>query len=844
MILKMQKYLLSALLLFISNVLFAQNNTTTHQIDSALSVLHGQHQFNGTVLYAEQGKVLYKKAFGIADFRTSAAMQTTSAFNLESISKQFISMCIMILKEKGTLSYDDDIQKFIPEFPYQNITIRNLITHTSGLSDYQDLFINTRGPLDTLTNEGLIKMFVGLKPPLNFATGTKWEYCNTGYVLLASIVERVSKMTIEKFINKYIVVPLGLSETYMYNVNLPVPKNHVYGFEEINGKQKLNDLFFLDGLMGDGNMYASVEDLYKWEQSLYLERLVKKSTFADALKPVLLNDGSIYPYGFGWFIGKENEFYFHSGSWAGFKNIICRDTKNNRTLIVLSNGNNGMASQIARNIFEEKPFTLPSFQLITNVSVIDGTNTPQRKASVRIKDNIILAVGDLKPYLGETIVDGDGKILTPGFIDTHSHLDEFLKNKPDALPGLSQGITTVVGGQDGYSIPIDSILSDINAKPSAINMATYTGQATLRRAVMGDSNLHRTATNAELDVIKKNLSLEMEKGSLGLSTGLEYEDMHFSSRSEVIELAKIAALYHGRYISHMRSEDIGLTDAIDEIINIGREAKLPVQISHFKIALKSYWGTAANIIAQLERARQEGINITADCYPYEHWASTLRVLFPKTDFTNLQSAQFAVDETIDPTGSILPLFAPNKTYVGKTISEIAAMRNETPAQTLISLIAMVDDYKKKNPLAKNVERVIGKSMSDVDVKQLLSWSNTNLCSDGSDGGHPRSYGAFTRFLGYYVRDKKIISLENAIQKMTSLAAEHTGIVNRGVIAPGFYADLVLLDPATVQDKATFQNPTALSEGILKVWVNGKISFENNQGTNQYSGMFLKRVTSK
>ena len=239
-------------------------------------------------------------------------------------------------------------------------------------------------------------------------------------------------------------------------------------------------------------------------------------------------------------------------------------------------------------------------------------------------------------------------------------------------------------------------------------MATYTGHATLRKAVMGDSNLHRTATNAELDVMKKNLAIEMEKGSLGLSTGLEYEDMHFSSPNEVIELAKIAALHHGRYISHMRSEDIGLTDAIDEIINVGREAKLPVQISHFKIALKSYWGTAANIIAQLESARQEGINITADCYPYEHWASTLRVLFPKTDYTNLQSAQFAIDETIDPTGSILDVFAPNKTYEGKTISEIAAIRNETAAKTLISLIAMVDDYEKKNPLAKNVEVIIGK----------------------------------------------------------------------------------------------------------------------------------------
>lgn len=840
----MKKYLPAALLLFISTVVIAQKNITSRQIDSALTILHAQHQFNGTVLYAEQGKVLYKKAFGVADFRTGAALQTTSAFNLASVSKQFICMCIMILKEKAQLSYDDNIQKFIPELPYQNVTIRNLMTHTSGLPDYEDLFVKTRGPLDTLTNEGMIKMFVALKPPLNFATGTKWEYSNTGYILLASVAERVSKMTIEKFIYKNIVVPLGLSETYMYNVYLPIPKNHVYGFEEINGKQKLNDLFFLDGVMGDGNMYSSAEDLYKWEQSLYTEKLVKKSTYADALKPVHLNNDSIYPYGFGWFIGKENEFYFHGGSWAGFRNIICRDTKNNRTLIILSNGNNGMAGSISQNLFEGKPVALPSFQLITNVSVIDGTNTQARKASVRIKDNMIFAVGDLKPYPGETIIDGGRKVLTPGFIDTHSHLDLSLNAKPEALPGLNQGITTIVVGQDGYNDPIDTILSYINAKPIAINIATYTGQAKLRTMVMGAKNLHRTATNTEVAAMKKILAVEMQKGSLGLSTGLEYEDMHFSSRSEVIELAKTAALYHGRYISHMRSEDIGLSDAIDEIINIGREAKLPVQISHFKIALKSNWGTASNILGQLESARQEGINITADCYPYEHWKSTLRVLFPKTDFTNLQSAQFAVDETIDPTGSIVPFFAPNKSYAGRTITEIAAMRNETPAQTLISLIAMVDDYEKKNPGATNVESIIGKSMSDADVRQLLSWSNTNVCSDGEDGGHPRGYGAFTRFLGNYVRDKKIMSLENAIQKMTSLAAEHTGLANRGVIAPGFYADLVLLDPATAQDKATFQNSTALSEGILKVWVNGKIVFENKQSTHQYSGMFLKCVMSK
>ncbi len=822
-------------------LLSAQKNATANSLDSVLNFLYATHQFNGTVLYAEKGKVLYEKAFGTADIRTGAALQTNAAFNLASDTKQFICMCIMMLKEKGQLSYEDDITKYIPELPYKNITIRNLMTHTSGLSEYEDLFTNTRGPLDTLTNEGMIKMFAVLKPALNFPTGTKWDYCNTGYILLSTIVARISKMPIEKFINDNIVVPLALKQTYMYNVYLPSPQNRVYGFEEVNGKQKLNDLFYMDGVTGDGNMYSSIEDLFKWEQSLYTEKLVNKATYAEALKPVKLNNDSTYPYGFGWFIGKENEYFYHTGSWAGFRNIICRDTKNNRTLIILSSGTNGMARQVAKNIFEGKPYELASLQLITNVTIVDGTNTPARKASVRINDDMIIAVGDLTPYPGETIIDGGGKTLTPGFIDTHSHLDRSLQEKPEAIPALNQGVTTVVVGQDGESDPIDTMEASIQKTPVALNVASYTGQTTLRAMVMGENDLHRTATNKEVDSMKSLLTVELKNGSLGLSTGLEYEGSHFSSRNEVIELAKTAAQYHGRYISHLRSEDIGLTDAIDEIERIGYEAKLPVQISHFKIALKDAWGTAPAILSGLENMRQQyGINITADCYPYEYWYSTLRVLFPKTDYTNMESAKFAVEQTLDPTGSVVFPFAPNKKYEGKTISEIAAIRNQSAAQTIIDLIAMVDDFEKKNP-GVDAEGIIGKSMTDEDIIKLLSWANTNICSDGGDGGHPRSHGAFTRVLGYYVRERKIMSFENAIYKMTALAAEHVGIANRGLIAPGYYADLVLLDPATVKDNATIQNPTALSDGIFKVWVNGKIVYENKQTTHQYPGMFVKRA---
>ena len=362
----------------------------------------------------------------------------------------------------------------------------------------------------------------------------------------------------------------------------------------------------------------------------------------------------------------------------------------------------------------------------------------------------------------------------------------------------------------------------------------------MRELVMGGANLNRPATTEELERMKLLLQSELKKGSLGLSTGLEYEGAYFSNRNEVLELAKATAAEKGRYISHIRSEDINIADALDEIITIGREAKLPVQVSHIKLALKDDWGRSAYIISQLQRARSEGINISADCYPYEYWSSTLRVLFPKTDYNNLVSAQFAVDHTFDPTQSILVSFAANPTYAGKTISAIADLRKEKPAQTIMGLIAEADAYKKQHPDAEGLETIMGKSMTAIDVVNFLAWANTNICSDGSNGGHPRGYGSFTRVLGHYVREEKIMSLETAIQKMTSLSAEHTGIKKRGVIAAGYYADLVLFDPVTVKDNADIKDSKALSTGIEKVWVNGVCVYEQHHSTKKYPGMFISR----
>lgn len=811
------------------------------ELDSVLTYLHQTKRFNGTVLYAENGQSIYKKAFGVADYATDEKLTSQSSFNLASVSKQFFCVAIGQLADKGLLKLDDDCKKYLPELPYNGITIRNLMNQVSGIPEYFDLFMNHKTPLDTLTNDGLLKLFQQHRPPLDFPTGKQWAYSNTNYVFLASIIERVSKKPIPDYFEKHIFKPLKMENSYVYTIKMPKPANHVLGFSELANGRKLNDLTTFDGVVGDGNIYSSVEDLLTWEQSFYTIKLVSEKYKKEIFKQAKLKNGTSHPYGFGWMIEDEIEqVYLHTGGWAGFGNIIYRDAKKNRTAVVLSSGSNGLANRVLRDFFNGQKLSVPTTFLINNVLLIDGTGLKARNESVRIEGKRIKEVGNLTAFDNEEVIDGQGKILAPGFIDSHSHLQAYLSVYQDAIAALNQGVTTIVSGQDGGSEPIDSILTSLKANPTNVNIATYTGHATIRAKVMGNNNLNRAATKSEIKKIGALLKSEMKKGSLGLSTGLEYEDGFYSSRYEIVELAKIAAVEKGKYISHIRSEDISMVEAIDEIITIGREAKIPVQISHIKIALKDDWGTAPQVLSTLQNARAEGVDITADCYPYDFWNSTPRVLFPKKDFKSLEGAQYATEHLFDADKSIMVRYKPNRVYEGKSVGEIAKLRNETYAQTLLHIIAEAEKFEKENPAAYGIQTIMGKSMSEEDVMSFLAWQHTNVCSDGGNGGHPRGYGSFTKILSRYVKEKQILSWENAINKMTALSAEHVGIKNRGIVAPGYFADLVLIDPDTVKDNAGIDDPKALSDGILKVWVNGILVYKDKATTQKYPGEFIKR----
>jgi N-acyl-D-aspartate/D-glutamate deacylase len=357
---------------------------------------------------------------------------------------------------------------------------------------------------------------------------------------------------------------------------------------------------------------------------------------------------------------------------------------------------------------------------------------------------------------------------------------------------------------------------------------------------MGEDQLLRPATNAEIGRMKDILRRELAKGSLGLSTGLEYEGAFYSTKEEVIDLARTAAAGGGRYISHLRSEDMQLDEALQEIIDIGRITRMPVQISHIKIADRQRWGQADRIIATLEKARREGVDITADIYPYTFWNSTLKVLFPDKRYADIRSAQLACDRLFDPYASMLARFLPDTSLEGLMIGAIARIRREEPAQTLLYLVASAEAYRQKHPDAEGVEAIAGSSMREADVQTLTRWKYSVICSDGNAGRHPRGYGAFPRVLGRYVREYGILGLEEAVHKMTGLTARQLGIQGRGLVKPGHAADLVLFNPDTIADNATLEDSHAPATGILKVWVNGILAYDRGRTTGNASGILVKR----
>jgi len=334
------------------------------KIDSALSYYYDQGIFSGTVLVAEAGKVIYQKGFGYANMDTQALLEPKSNFNVASISKQFTAMCIMMLAEQGQLKYDDNFRKYIPELRYEGITIRHLLWHTSGMPDYVALMDEHWDPDKYYVNDDVLKMMVKHLPKKLFEPGERYEYSNTGYVLLASIVERVSGVSFKEFVQQNIfdrvgmttsVIPIG-DKDYMEMAN------RVYGYDIAeNGRHVDNDYDHYNAY-GDGGIYSNLIDLFKWNEALYTEKLVKQETLKEAYEPYVLNNGCVGDYGFGWNVHEidSNKVVAHSGSWVGFRTQIFRDITNKHCVIILTNRGNREATELHKacyKILMDKPYS-------------------------------------------------------------------------------------------------------------------------------------------------------------------------------------------------------------------------------------------------------------------------------------------------------------------------------------------------------------------------------------------------------------------------------------------------------------------------------------------------------
>jgi N-acyl-D-amino-acid deacylase len=482
----------------------------------------------------------------------------------------------------------------------------------------------------------------------------------------------------------------------------------------------------------------------------------------------------------------------------------------------------------------------PKFDTIIRQAVIyDGTGGDSLRGDVGINGDTIAFIGDLSKAVSDQTIDATGLALSPGFIDTHSHHASGLNREPEALAVVSQGITTIIIGQDGGSYtPLREYYKKLSDSAVAINIGSYSGHNSIRDRVMG-KDFKRHATAMEVDSMIQLLKADMEAGAFGLSTGLEYDPGIYSHKDEVMALSKVLPDFNGRYISHLRSEDRFFWDALDEIITIGREAKIPVQISHLKLAMRSLWGKADTTLQILDKARNEGIQITADIYPYTYWSSTIRVLFPERNFTDEKEAALILKAITSPEGIIFSRYEPNPDYNGKSLAEVALLEKKTPEKMLLELIRRLDQCDTKGQECDG--SIVATSMEEEDVKKLMKWNYTNICSDGSSSGrHPRGFGAFTKVLNHYVLQTHTLTLAEAIYKMTGLASENLTIPKRGKIKVGNYADLVLFDPSRVTDHSTIQDPQAISTGIMHVWVNGVEVYNEHGVTKKYPGKVILR----
>jgi N-acyl-D-amino-acid deacylase len=504
-------------------------------------------------------------------------------------------------------------------------------------------------------------------------------------------------------------------------------------------------------------------------------------------------------------------------------------------------------------LFAQAPYDV----LIRNGKIIDGTGNNWFYGDVAVKDGKIVLMQRHIDHPAKKMIDASGLIVAPGFIDVHTHIEGDEAKTPTADNFIYDGVTTVIAGNCGASnLHIGKYFSWLDSLKLSVNVATLIGHNDVRKAIMGRAR--RGATEAELADMEKIVEQAMKEGASGLSTGLIYIPGTYTPTVEIVRLAKVAARYGGVYATHMRDEGDSVREAINEALNIGKAAGLPVQISHFKLSGQQNWGRSKETIAQVAAARQQGIEVTIDQYPYTASSTSLSTLVPEDILADGQDSIVArlnnpviKKEVIDRmvkklkkrklkhySYAVVAFFKADTSLNGKSIEQINQLKGRK--------------HKAKEEAATILEMMLQggagmvfHGMSEEDVRRIMQYPFNMFASDasirefGAGAPHPRGYGTNARVLAKYVRNENIISLEEAIRRMTSLPAQKFQLKDRGLLKEGMAADIVIFDAATVEDLSTFEKPHQFSKGFLQVLVNGEVVVEKGKHTGVRSGQTLR-----
>lgn len=496
--------------------------------------------------------------------------------------------------------------------------------------------------------------------------------------------------------------------------------------------------------------------------------------------------------------------------------------------------------------------------------VYDGTGDKPLRTDLGLVGDKVIAVGDLEEFTAEAVYDVTGYAITPGLIDLHSHAaggtfrGSGLDRSPSAENYLRQGVTTVIVGQDGSSAyPIDKYLEQMEARAASINRGTMVGHGTVRAFIMG--NRDRAPTEREMDKMKNLVDQAMQAGAYGLSSGLEYTPGAYATTEELIELSRILQPYGGIYISHIRNEGMDLIKSVEETIRIGEEAGIAPHITHHKVVGNGRWGLSEHSLRLIEEARSRGVDVMSDVYPYTASSTGISILFPawskegnrQQRLTRLRDPEKRIfirndiaehietERGGDPSSIVIANCSWNRNHNGKSLADILQERGKEP--TVMHAADLAIELQEKGGCMG-----VFHSMGETDVKKILKHPTTMVASDGGiprpgvGAPHPRNYGSFARIIARYVRELEVLSMEEAIHKMSGLPAQRLGLDNRGVLKEGAIADLAVIQLDSLQDHATFEDPHQYATGVLHVFVSGEAVLMDGEVTGNKPGKVLRK----